>query len=124
VKNNPTSDTDVGSQLILLRGVTKLTGAIHEAQIEHLKHWPYALQQSGLNKFEIKVDQEGNIVYYELSVKGKVSKNLELLPNWVKWLLGDEWEIKINVNGKNYFDRNHQNGRKGRSAKRAAGLPE
>lgn len=124
MSNEPTESPDVGTQLILLKGITKLTGALHEAQIEHLKHWPYAVQQTGLKKFEIQVAQEELKVKYDLRVTGKVDKNVELLVPWVKWLLGDEWEVKINVNGQDYFDRNNQDGRKGRSAKRTAGVPK
>lgn len=122
--DNPTSSPDVGTQLILLKGITKLTGALHEAQIQHLKHWPYAVQQKGLTGFEINVDQDSLVVLYFLQVKGKASKDISRLVPWVKWLLGDEWEVKINVNGQDYLNRNNQDGRKGRSAKRGAKLPK
>ena len=91
--------TSVSEQLILLKNITKLTGALHEAQLEQMKYWLYALIKDPII-FEIQIAQEKQQVTYLIKSEADIKENLSCLNNWIKWLLGEEWEVKVQINGK------------------------
>lgn len=92
-------------QLALLREQTRLTGALHEAQVLQLKMWP-------LVAFDIAVasqftwDPDKKVVTFTIDVlKAKPTLDwwkprVEALNGWVQTLLGDEWCIEVKTSGK------------------------
>jgi hypothetical protein len=100
----PTIAVDHEKQLILLRDLTARMGVIHEAQQLQLKMWPIVLFTHG-QKFEERVDVNGKEVdFIILQTKGKkpddMDKRFEHLNDWTKWLLGDDWLIRVKLRDK------------------------
>jgi hypothetical protein len=86
-------------QLVLLRQLTARTGALHEAQVQHLKLWPRILFPNVRAKTSVDVD--GHKVVVEVytktggAAKAILPKPAETLNEWVKALLGGEWEVTV-----------------------------
>ena len=84
----------VEKTLLSLKDMTFRTGVLHEAQISQLKIWGAALSPKS-NSFEIKIDTNSGVVVYCFD---KIKKNINIfkaLNNSVKWLLGNEWTLKV-----------------------------
>lgn len=86
--------------LLQLRALTERMGCLHELQVVQLKNWPWVLF-THLSKCEIVPDVETKIVTFNLVLNKKkkapkgVKKRYEVLDEWVKTLLGDDWLIKV-----------------------------
>jgi hypothetical protein len=87
-------------QISALREFTAKFGALHEAQVLQLKIWP-KLAFDYAKKHETKVNLEKRIVDVHL-VAAKRPKNFVPRANGfcesVRWLLGQEWMIRIYEN--------------------------
>jgi hypothetical protein len=92
---------DLTEQLLSLRALTRITGALHEAQILQLKLWPFVLYPK--IKYELRINQDTKTIEYLMQIKGKVEHKFEEFEEGVQWLLGPEWLLKVSVNGKSAF---------------------
>lgn len=106
---------NVVEQLMALKSITSLTGAIHQAQIEQLKYWihiafPHATKYGDI---DISVpDEDGQsdkIVRYHLEIgKKKAPRNFkELLHSLalsIHDLLGGDWKVEIFDGEKKIFN--------------------
>lgn len=86
-------------QLMLLRDLTRRTGAIHDAQVFQMKWWPMMLFTHA-KKCEAQVDVEKQQVdYIILTTDGKAPSDMEermkALCEWTHWLLGDEYVVRV-----------------------------
>ncbi|NBT57436.1 hypothetical protein EBT16_01505 [bacterium] len=93
-------------QLMLLRDLTKRTGVLHEIQVTNLKLWPMiAFTHAQTSEFTWDVDKHN--VTFSLTTKGASPKSMRARFDWldqsVKALLGPEWGITVNMNGKEKF---------------------
>lgn len=95
-------------QLQMLREMTRLTGALHEAQVLQLKMWPLVLFQwvspTGV-EFTWSADQK--VVAYTLAVmpgrkvnEKQLQERTAVLNGWLHELLGDEWRVEVTTKGK------------------------
>ncbi len=99
-------ETDLLDQLSVLREMTRRTGILHEAQILQLQWWPWVVIPH-CKDFQIEFSHDNKILQYVIKTKGKpptkYKKRLEYLANWVKELLGHEYDCRIVENGKVIF---------------------
>lgn len=98
---------DVQKQLMMLRGLTKTTGMLHEAQVLQLKHWPrIAIPHSTYSEFAFS--HEKHLVEFRIKTKGKAPGDLKLrlggLTESVRDLLGPEYTVRIKDGKKKLFE--------------------
>lgn len=97
--------SDINEQLMVLKGLTRTTGCLHEAQITQMKLWPVFLFPK--IKYEIRIDQEKKSIEYHLTFASKAPKSLQEklaeLDRSLQWLLGLEWQLKVSVGGKSVY---------------------
>lgn len=96
--------SDVEKALAAAKGLTKATGALHEAQLFQLKCWgAAAFHGSG---WRADVDTDGCVVTYHVAFLPKTSrkqtktwwkKMFEGLNRSLHWLLGDNWQLRVVV---------------------------
>jgi hypothetical protein len=99
--------------LVLLRGMTKKLGILHEAQALQLRLWPYTVDPT-IEKCESRVDMDASrveFVWFGPSVKldAKYTKRLETLSDNVKFLLGEEWKISVTRDEELIFPNGYKN---------------
>lgn len=95
---------DQEKQLLMLKDLTRRMGVLHEAQVLQLKMWPMTLFTHA-KKTEERVNLESKEIDYDiLQTKGKKPSDLkerfEALNEWTKWLLGDDWVVRVRERGK------------------------
>jgi hypothetical protein len=105
---------DQESQLLMLKDLTKRMGVLHEAQVLQLKMWPLTLFTHA-KKTEERVNLETKEIDFDiLQTKGKkptdLKERFEALDKWTRWLLGDDWVVRVRERGKVIF-------RKGRTVR-------
>ncbi len=96
----------VQEQLLQLRGITRLTGMVHEAQANQLKYWPMiSINHASSSEVSFEIDEEGKrTVFVELVATKEAPADLKergkaLIKN-IQWLLGNDWAVSIRINGK------------------------
>lgn len=94
---------DAESQLMTLRGLTKNTGVLHEAQVLQVKAWPIVLF-SNCKSSKFSFCWEKREVEYDIKTKGRGKKDemdrgVLLLDHYTKTLLGPEYTVTIFFNG-------------------------
>jgi hypothetical protein len=93
-------------KLYRLREVTRTTGILHEIQVLQLKMWPLVFTNATESECEFNFETKA-IVFDLKKLKGKRPENfkerLEHLTKATQQLLGDEYAVVINVNGKKVF---------------------
>jgi hypothetical protein len=102
---------ELTAQLMQLRALTRMTGAIHEAQALQLKYWPLiALPHATRSEVSFEVTEKNTrTVFIDVVTDPKVkppknlSRRLALLETNVKWLLGNDWRVLVNADGKRLF---------------------
>lgn len=95
-------------QIVLLKDLTKRTGAFHEAQINQLQIWFQLLFDEvdpTIATFTWDIDRQ--LITYSMKTKIKKylslkQKELLILLNSVQSLLGKDWSLLFIVNGKKY----------------------
>jgi len=97
-------DNDYWSQLILLRSVTDLAGALHEAQVLQLKMWGLLVfQKVPKENIEINVNLEDKVVIYLVPTItkniGNYNKILQGLEKNIQLMLGDNWQLVVKHGG-------------------------
>lgn len=99
-------------QLMLLRDLTAKTGILHEAQVQQIKLWPFAICPN-VGKSEAHVSVEKQTIEYHLTPeKGQIKLNPKIMEKFmegVSLLLGPEWRIQIFGNGSLIFPINGSN---------------
>jgi hypothetical protein len=103
------ADASQEEQLLMLKGLTRSMGVLHEAQVLQLKMWPLVLFTHA-RKCEERVNLETReIDFVILQTKGEAPKDLEArmeaLVGWTKWLLGDDWMVKVKLRNKTLLRR-------------------
>lgn len=96
-------------QLQMLKEQTRLTGALHEAQVLQLKMWPLVVFQNAISS-EFTWDPDKKVVAFKLDLptSGPIGKpewwqeRTDGLNGWVQTLLGDEWCITVLVSQGHY----------------------
>jgi hypothetical protein len=97
--------TDI-EQLEQLKYLTRVTGVLHDAQVQQLKMWPllvtHALESQAI------FDYEGSaIIFNLLKTEENPPENLEerfkLLAQYTRFLLGDEYTVVVKHEGKQLF---------------------
>ena len=100
-----TLNSDTQGQLMILKGLTRTTGVLHEAQIIQLKYWAVFLFPKV--KFEIRIDQDTRSVEYDFLFSGKspskLNEKLVSLEECLQWLLGTEWLLTVLAKGKRVY---------------------
>lgn len=94
-------DTSEGVSLGLarLRDLTRITGAIYEAQMVQLKHWPLVLFPC--QQHSIEPDNEERTLTIVMRLNDKLPPEPELklriktFQQWCWALLGDDWSIRL-----------------------------
>lgn len=123
------------AQLMALRALTATTGVIHEAQKLNLQQWG-ALAFGHVGKWEARVDVASKTVTYKFKRRGRRPQDLAHLVaglvRSVHWLLGLDWGVRVQENGKLIFEgervsknTNEERKRKARAgAREGEGTPE
>jgi len=124
-----TDKFDWSAQLVMLRGMTKRLGVLHEAQCLQLRLWPFSIDPT-LEKSEAKVDLESKRVDFvwtgsTLKVNKKYQTRLKALKDNVKFLLGDDWSITVTLDGAaiSLVDTNGKSSNRSRTSKRKPKRP-
>lgn len=96
-------DASFQEQLVLLRDLTRTTGVLHDAQVLQLKLWPLvAVPHATASEFVF--NWEDKEIDFRMKVKGKapkdLQKRLESLDESVKFLLGDDYLVRVRFQGK------------------------
>jgi hypothetical protein len=109
------SKFDWTAQLVMLRDMTKRFGTIHEAQALQLKLWPYTVDPT-LTNSKCALDMESKYIEFEWSgppvkIEKKYQTRLKTLDSNVKFLLGDDWNVKVNRNSETIFPLDTKNGK-------------
>jgi hypothetical protein len=88
----------IWEQIYELKELTKLTGIIHEAQIQQLHLWA-RLVGNGKYTIAINVDERNVSIKYSSKILNDAKKNFKNRGLWlskaVKVLLGDDWKTEI-----------------------------
>lgn len=96
-------EADGMSQLMVLKGLTKTTGGLHEAQVLQLKYMPLIATHATKSEFTYNYDNK-EIIFNLTEVKGPkprdFKKRLQILSNNVKFLIGEEYRVVIKLKGK------------------------
>lgn len=99
----PESSSNWFSQLMALRNMTKLTGAIHEAQLLQVKMWPKVLWPTASCEAHITNDVGKGSVHYFITRSGKriTRKDRALVFQLVDWTdtIFDNWDVQVSING-------------------------
>jgi hypothetical protein len=113
-------DPTLSEKFFILRELTKTTGALHEAQVNQLRIWLQILfeeidhSKATLNwsipEKDYKSEQSSGLcptVIYKFKTETKdylntKQKNIIILVNSIRTLLGKTWKVKFIVNGKHY----------------------
>lgn len=90
-------------QLLLLRDVYARTGVLHEAQALQLRMWPMGVFEHA-KETEARLNHTKKEIDFILKVdkktepsKEEMEKRCELLDKNVKWLLGEDWLVRVRV---------------------------
>lgn len=102
----PNIENNLEEQLILLRDLTKRMSVLHDAQRLQLQMWPIVLFQEAKNvQSELSMDKRE--ITFLVQQPGKATKDFKTscatLNDWVKWLLGDEWIVKVKLRDKQVY---------------------
>lgn len=93
-------------ELLVLREETRKTGFLTELQVKHLKMWPLIISEK-VSKVETRFSYEKNEVIFTLTMTGKITKDFDkrfkALTQWTQTLLGEEYIVKVKVDGKQVF---------------------
>ncbi len=104
--SNNITEASLEEQLVLLKDWTRRMGVLHEAQILQLKTAPWGYFPT-VKSFEVYPDLEKHDILFELKLDGKkpadFKNQCERVDNWIKWLLGDEWIVRVKVLKKQVF---------------------
>jgi hypothetical protein len=95
---------DMATQLMMMRDITKRTGALHDAQNFQLRAWG-AIAVPKASSFEVKVRMDQKTVTYGFLGKAGMGKTvktdrLAALRRSVEWLLGPDWTVEVVVNAR------------------------
>ena len=97
--SNAAGYNDICEQLMVLKGLTRTTGVLHEAQIQQLRMWPHFMFPK--LKHELRVNLDTKTIEYSLKFSGKmpakIQEKLKDLEAGIAWLLGGEWALKVFV---------------------------
>lgn len=92
------------AQLMVLRQVTEMTGALHEAQVLQLKMWPLVAAPHAASS-EFTWDGKKKEIDFTLTLNKKKRPPKDLVERFkgfdrsVKAMLGEDWLVRIKVNG-------------------------
>lgn len=87
----------IKEQLAYLKGITVMTGGIHDAQALQLKNYPLVID--GVKKAKTKVDPERKVVHYELKFESGASfgpnakQVCDAIVLWVRTIIWDETAV-------------------------------
>lgn len=98
MENN--QDNDMLEQLMRLRHLTELTGALHEAQLLQFKMWTAVLFNKE-STVEIKNQSKNKQISY--IVRGEVDNlkdKARAICDWTRKIVGNEWEVEVKQKGK------------------------
>lgn len=101
------AEKDVEEQLILLRDLTARLGVLHDAQVFQLRMWPLVLFTHA-KQVDLHIQMEDKEISFVIEKhKGKVPEDIKerytALNDWTKWLLGDDWTVKVKYKGKQVY---------------------
>lgn len=105
------SDTEQDNYVALLeaRELTRITGCLNDLQIQQLKFWPRLINEAvtGCETRFIYEDRE-LLFNIEINTKNqnevnKAKKMLTQLEEWCRFLLGDEYLVRVKFNNKMVF---------------------
>jgi hypothetical protein len=97
-------DEGVKASLARLRHLTKMTGAIHDAQLLQLKVWPRVLFPCDQHTVQHDGEQRVLIVTMRLSEAlpegDALKQRIKAFERWCWALLGPEWSIRLRARAK------------------------
>lgn len=92
---------EASKQLLTLRVATNLTGVLHELQVTQIRMWSMLMVEHAQTIPEIRFSWENKeleLFFKKLKKKNKASDledKLDTLTDWVQWLLGDEYLLRL-----------------------------
>jgi hypothetical protein len=114
------SEQDVRAQLLVLRDLFRMSGIVHEAQRLQLQLLPrvviaHSVKSEAMIKFTPEKPDAERYVRIKVQVKGKEPKNLSTalkhLDEWVKFIVGSDFEVRIEYGDKKYVGKAKPYGR-------------
>jgi hypothetical protein len=99
---------NIKEQLAYLKGITVMTGGIHDAQALQLKNYPIVID--GVKSAKTTVDSERKIVNYDLKLKKGASfgdaerKVADAIVLWVRTIIWDETSVIFKVGKEVVYD--------------------
>jgi hypothetical protein len=100
------NEVDNHALLIEARELTRITGCLNDLQIQQLKFWPKIISENVVG-CETRFNYEDRELIYSMEIKtknqreiDKIKKMLPQLEEWSRFLLGDEYLVRVKFNGK------------------------
>jgi hypothetical protein len=99
---------DPWEQLYYLRGLTRRTGALHEAQVVQLRRWPLLVAPHA-SSCEFAWDSDTKTIEFRLRlIPGKrapanLAKRLKVLDGSVKLLLGEDCLVRVRAGSRTLY---------------------
>jgi len=92
-------EKELTEQLILLKGITNMTGVLHEAQVLQLQLYPLMVYEKGTSSVA-EVDFEKRAIKFKVTVletppDEQHKKAVAQLVDWVRWLLWDHASVSV-----------------------------
>ena len=92
-------DPEYYEQLMRLRQLTELTGALHEAQLYQLKMWNSLLFNSDSTVEVFNEPKNKRIVYKTIGAVDNLSEKATHVSFWTRKILGKDFEIEVKNKG-------------------------
>ena len=120
-------------QLLILRDLFRMSGALHEAQKVQLQLWPRVFIENSISaetfiKFTPELPNAPRTVTVKVKTVGPnkkdLAKNLVRFDQCIKFLLGTDFDVTVEYGGKKFISHGHKNsdGASSRKAPRIPGL--
>ncbi len=95
----------IAGKFVQLRDITSRTDQVHPGQLEILKKWNFFLGKGEEIRIRTPTEKGDGLVAfsYPEGTPRPTPRNLELLDNSVRWLLGEKWRIQIRIGKKQVF---------------------
>ncbi len=90
------------------RLATSKFGAMTDHQILHLKVWFFgAADHIQKGQFELQINIDTKNILYAVTTDAKPTEGykarLKIMTKWIHMLLGDDWSVRVEDNGKKVF---------------------
>ena len=101
----PDAEIPLAGRFVQLRDITSRQDTIHPAHLKILEKWNYFLGRGEDVRVRTPTEKGDGLVTfaYPAGTPAPTKRNLELLDNSVRWLLGEKWQIQVKIKNKQVY---------------------